>query len=385
MSTETISAEAVTEADVADDVSIYVVPGRVKPTDDVPRGYTPLRRALVDAADAERLGFGRMILSERHGLKDAPVLLSAIAARTNRIEVGTGAASAASRHPIVAAGFGATMQALHGPRMIMGLGRGDALWNGQFGFDTFNDYARLLRRLWRGETVDYEGPAGTLHGAKLDDVSADVPPPKLWYFALGGGPRAARAVADPVWDGVVLYPFLTPEAVRVATQRIRSECERQGRDPDSLHIAHCITSTPELDDFESRAICHARLVTYLQWPAFGDALAKANGWDMNVVHKLRDHAQLRQNATADQRFHRVELLEPAKLIPDEWIEEVCAVGSVADCVKTIAGFRAHGPQETILYGSTPQQNATLLQAWRGRQPIDQRVNLAPSPASEFSR
>ncbi|OBH13393.1 TIGR03857 family LLM class F420-dependent oxidoreductase [Mycobacterium sp. E1747] len=376
MSTQTLTDETATLAPVVDDMSIYVVPGRVKATIDAPPGYTPLRRALTDAIDAERLGFRRLILSERHGLKDAPVLLSAAAAHTTRLEIGTGAASAASRHPVVAGGFGATMQALHGPRMIMGLGRGDVLWNGQLGFDAFVDYAKILRRLWHGEKVTYDGPAGTLRDAKMDDVSGAVPPPQLWYFALGGGPRAARAAADPVWDGIVLYPFLTPEAVRVATARIRSECERRGRDPDSLHVAHCITSAPELDESEMRAICHARLVTYLQWPSFGDALVKANGWDMDIVRKLRNHAQLRGNATADQRFHRVELLEPAKLIPDEWITQVCAVGSVADCIQTIAGFREQGPTETILYGSTPRQNAALLDAWRARR--------QPSTAPEVS-
>lgn len=73
--------------------------------------------------DAERLGFHRMFLSERHALKNAGAVLGGIAARTTRLGVGTGAVTAGPRHPLVLDGFGATMQALNGPHTVIGLGR----------------------------------------------------------------------------------------------------------------------------------------------------------------------------------------------------------------------------------------------------------------------
>lgn len=356
-------------APVVDDMSVYILPGRVKPEREVGRGYTSISRLWDDAADAERLGFRGVFLSERHSLKDAGAVLGGVAARTTRLEVGTGATSARARREIVLAGFGATMQALNGPRLNIGLGRGDALWQGGglMGFDGFVDYARILRRLWAGETITYDGPAGSCTNLRMDDQLADVPPPKLWYFVIGGGPLAAKAAADPVWDGVVLYPFLTHEAVERAIGRIHRECEIQGRDPSTLEISHCITTAPDLDDVETRAICHARLVTYLAWPKFGEAIAKANGWGTDVINKLRNHPQLQSLGAAkpaDQAFHRIELLDVAKLIPESYIDETCGVGTAEHCAKQIASFRGLGAQHTILYGSTPSQNAELINVWR---------------------
>jgi hypothetical protein len=85
-----------------------------------------------------------------------------------------------------------------------------------------------------------------------------------------------------------------------------------------------------------------------------------------VLPHLRDHDQFKDMATevSDLSFHRTELLGPASLVPDEWMEQACALGAVAKCVETLARFRAAGADEIVTYGSTPNQNATLAAAWR---------------------
>lgn len=88
---------------------------------------------------------------------------------------------------------------------------------------------------------------------------------------------------------------------------------------------------------------------------------------MEPVHALRAHKQLAASEkVADRRFHRHELLEPARLVPDEWMEETCALGSIEHCVERLAQFRDAGADEIATYGSTPAQNAQLVQAWRAR-------------------
>ena len=78
----------------------------------------------------------------------------------------TGLISPARRHVLHTAAFGATMHAAFGPRFILGLGRGEHAYLRHeglrtAGFDGLVDYVRILRRLWAGETVTYDGPAGT--------------------------------------------------------------------------------------------------------------------------------------------------------------------------------------------------------------------------------
>jgi alkanesulfonate monooxygenase SsuD/methylene tetrahydromethanopterin reductase-like flavin-dependent oxidoreductase (luciferase family) len=88
---------------------------------------------------------------------------------------------------------------------------------------------------------------------------------------------------------------------------------------------------------------------------------------MEPVQALRSHKQLTESdKVADRRFHRHELLEPARLVPDEWIEETCALGSIENCVERLQQFHDAGADEIASYGSTPAQNARLVDAWRTR-------------------
>jgi probable F420-dependent oxidoreductase len=343
----------------ADDLSAYVQGGRVRSS----------AQAISDAVDAERLGFRRVFLSERYDLKEAGALLGGMAALTSRLGIATSALLPGSRPPILTAALGATLHSAYGPRFVLGLGRGTAAYLAAagirpIGYEALTDYARIVRRLWRGETVDYDGPAGSYRGLEMADLD-DVAPPEIWAVVLGG-PRACAAAADPVFDGVFLAPFLTPEALHTIVGRLHERCRRIDRDPATLRICQPIVTAPELDDEETRALLHARMVTYLQEPRIGEMYAQLNGWDTRPILEVRNHEQFRDmdGTSADHRFHRVDLLEPAKLVPDAWMYQTSAVGPVNDCVKTLQAFRDAGADELATYGSSPAQNANLIRAWR---------------------
>lgn len=351
-----------------DDLSAFIIAGRVKAQaspDSETAARTPAQ-GIEDAIEAERIGFRRVFVSERWNLKEAGLLLAAAGARTSRIDLATGVLTPASRHPLHAAAIGSTMHATFGPRFILGLGRGDdSVYAGTglraFGFDAIVDYVNIIRGLWRGETVSYHGPAGSYERLAMGDRH-DGPDPEIWFGSFGlpkGADAAARA-----FDGVLLPPNMTPAATHASVVRIREACERLGRDPASIRIAQCVITAPELDELETRQLAHGRAVTYLQAPGYRDALIKINGWDPGVVQRLAEHELFRgTDVIADNRFHRAELLGPAELIPDEWMEDSCALGSVSDCVASLRRFREAGADEIITYGSTPRQNAGLARAW----------------------
>jgi alkanesulfonate monooxygenase SsuD/methylene tetrahydromethanopterin reductase-like flavin-dependent oxidoreductase (luciferase family) len=150
---------------------------------------------------------------------------------------------------------------------------------------------------------------------------------------------------------------------------LREACLRIDRDPATLRIAQSVITAPELDDVETRTLAHARAVTYLDAPGYGEMLVRLNGWDPAPLTRIRDHEQFQGMGTAvsDLSFHRSQLLGPASLVPDEWMLGSCAIGSVADCVAALRRFRDAGADEIVTYGSTPSQNAALAGAWR-RQP-----------------
>jgi probable F420-dependent oxidoreductase len=360
---------------VLDDLSAYVIGGRVvqepRPVEYESDARTPAQ-GVQDGVDAERIGFRRVFLSERWNLKEAAVILSAIGARTERIELASGIITTAARNPLHMAGMAATMQATFGPRLVLGLGRGNPGWLAgagleMVGYRGLRDYVEILRALWRGERVTYSGALGEFPHLELEDVH-DLEPPPVWFGTLGQ-PLGARAAAAS-FDGVLLAPVFTPEATATIVARLRSECELIGRDPASLHVCQSVITAPELDERETRTLAHARAVTYLDAPGYGEMLVQLNGWDPAPLARLRDHEQFRDMGTAvsDLSFHRAELLGPAALVPDEWMEQACALGSVAQCVQTLRRFRDAGADEIVTYGSTPNQNAALAAAWREASP-----------------
>jgi probable F420-dependent oxidoreductase len=259
------------------------------------------------------------------------------------------------------------MNALYGPRFVLGLGKSDptfAMTARVGSYKALVDYASIVRRLLGGETVTYSGPAGDFAAIALGDVPDGATPP-IWY-GMEGGPVASRIVTDPAFDGAYLSDFMTAECVERSIQWMRVACERIGRDPSTLRVCLPIITACELDDEETLALTKARFVSYVSYPPF-HALVERNGWDMRRVNEIRDHAQFRSLApgeAVDHHFHRRDILEPAKLVPDEWIAASCAVGSADQCVRTLQSFKDVGVDEFATYGSSPVQNTPLIAAWR---------------------
>lgn len=356
---------------VVEDLSIWVGSGRLYAKDQPPGSSgRSVRQAIDDVVEAEAIGFRRAILSERYNLKHASTFLGIAAGKTSRIDLATGVLAIRSRSPLLVAAMGATLHAAVGPRLVLGLGKSMPTWIDNTGtlrpttYREVVDYASILRQLWAGERVDYDGPVGKFDGLALGD-RYDGPPPQLWYGTMGF-PVGSRTAAKPVFDGAMLWPCMTPEAVHTVVNRIRREREANGLDPSSIRIMAPVITAPDLSDYETRALCHARLITYATWPGIDDVFATMNGWDVEVFKKVASHPMFNKmaDASADLAYHREEMMDPASLIPDSWIEDSCGVGSIDACVAKLREFKDAGADEIGIYGSTPEQNAKLVAAWK---------------------
>jgi probable F420-dependent oxidoreductase len=360
-------------APVCEDFSAYIIAGAVSADETKfereTEGRTPAQ-GIQDGVDAERLGFRRVLISERWDLKEADVILAGIGARTTRLELATGIIVPTTRHPWMIAALGATMQACFGPRFVLGLGRGDKGAFRGMGIpvtttQSMIDSAKLTRRLWAGESVAYEGQLGSFDALQPHETYPGPQPP-IWI--AGFCHEQGAAAAAEAFDGAILPPMLTPAATSAAVERIRVACERIGRDPSTLHVVQPVVTAPGMDQFEARSISAGRLVTYLQYPYYGDILATANGWDLDVVNQMRAHQQLTSSSrVGDLTYHRHQMVEgPGSVIPWEWILDCSAIGTPDECVTSLQRFIDAGADEVTTYGSTPRQNAPLIAAWRER-------------------
>lgn len=357
---------------VTDDFSAFIIAGAVSSDaskfERETEGRTPAQ-GIQDGVEAERIGFRRVFISERWDLKEADVILAGIGALTTRLELVTGIIVPTTRHPWMPAALGATMHSCFGPRFVLGLGRGDAGAFRGMGIPMTTtkamvESAKITRRLWAGESVSYTGQLGSFTALAFAETYHGPQPP-IWIAGFCHE-RGAAAAAE-AFDGVILPPMLTPDAVADAVQRIRTACERIGRDPAEIRIVAPVVTAPDMDEIETKSISAGRLVTYLQYPLYGDVLATANHWDLETVNRMRNHEQFHNlNRAADLTFHRHEMLGPASVLPWSWITDCSAVGTVSECVTSLQRFIDAGADEVTTYGSTPRQNAALLAAWRER-------------------
>ncbi|MFI5265813.1 MAG: LLM class flavin-dependent oxidoreductase [Chloroflexota bacterium] len=159
-----------------------------------------LANLLEAAVLAEELGFdfasvGDSILAKPRYMP-IPVL-SAIAARTSRIELATGILQPHMRHPVLLAKDWTTLDVLSNGRSVftVGLGTGDAamvqreyelvgLEKGQRG-RAFQECIEIVRRLWTEERVTFHGSVYDVDDVELGFAPARRPHPPI-VIACGG-------------------------------------------------------------------------------------------------------------------------------------------------------------------------------------------------------
>jgi alkanesulfonate monooxygenase SsuD/methylene tetrahydromethanopterin reductase-like flavin-dependent oxidoreductase (luciferase family) len=130
-------------------------------------------------------------------------MLAAVAARTSRVRIGSLVLDVTKRHPALVAKAAATVQAVSGGRLVLGMGIGGfAGEHAALGipFPPAAERAVLLdegiatiRALWSGEPVTRRSVAADLRGARLLPAPRPAPPILVGAQSLAGVRLAARA------------------------------------------------------------------------------------------------------------------------------------------------------------------------------------------------
>ena len=321
-------------------------------------------RAIVgEVSQAEELGFGRVFISERFNIKEAAVLCGAAGAVSERIQIETAATNHNTRHPHVIAGFASTMHSLTGGRFTLGIGRGfdrmfDAMGLPHVTTAQMEDFAGLMRRLWRGETIlGHAGPAGSWPYLHLDVQDLEIP---LGLVAFG--PRSLE-LGGRCFDSVVLHTFFTDETTERCVRTVKSAAEQAGRDPDSVKVWSCFATVGDHIEPELRLRkTVGRMATYLQ--GYGDLLARTNHWDPAPLERFRTDDVVQSIPGAIDGVATVDQLEHiATLIPDEWLA-ASATGSPQQCAAAVRNQLALGCDGVIMHGATPAELAPVVEAYR---------------------
>ena len=322
------------------------------------------RDMFQELRDAEDMGLGTAFISERFNIKEAGALTGAAIGATSNINIITAATNHTTRHPIVSASWASTLHIMSEGRFSLGLGRGiDAMFNA-YGMplattDSMEQFAVLMRRLWKGETVlNYADLTGTYPVLRLDPAfDLDIP---LSITAFG--PQTLQ-MAGRAYDNVILHTFFTDETTQRAVQMVKKSAEQAGRDPSTVKVWSCLATIGDhIDPALRLKKTVGRLATYLQ--AYGDLMVRTNNWDPEVLKRFRADEFVKTFPGAlDAKGTTEDLERVAPLIPEEWLAP-SATGTPEQCVAAIRNQFALGCDGVIMHGATPTELAPIVAAYK---------------------
>jgi alkanesulfonate monooxygenase SsuD/methylene tetrahydromethanopterin reductase-like flavin-dependent oxidoreductase (luciferase family) len=203
------------------------------------------------ATTAEALGYDSIWVGDHlifqegdeppRGPWEAWTVMTAVAAITERVEIGPLVACTSFHNPAMIAKKAATLDEVSSGRLILGLGAG---WNQReynaYGFpydhrvSRFEEAFTIIRRLLDGEVVDF---AGDYYA--VDDCLIVPPGPRRGGIPLMVGSASPRMLDITVphiqsWNAWYAWFGNRPENLGPWMQKVDEACARAGRDPRSI-------------------------------------------------------------------------------------------------------------------------------------------------------
>jgi probable F420-dependent oxidoreductase len=292
-------------------------------------------RGLQAAAWAEHLGYGSFWTAETNGL-EAFSSLTAIGAAAPSLDLGTGVIAIQLRTPVLAAMSAATLQALHPDNdVILGIGISSPVvteqWHGApYGdrpVDRIREYVTLVRELFGGESVTFDGDFYTCRRTRLG-VRLGERRPKIVVGALN--PRMLR-LAGEVADGVLLN-YLPASHVPWSVERVR-EGEAKRTDGEHctvygyVHVGVC--ERPDGVELARRD-----LFSYAVVDSYARNFERAGFGDEVAEVRERHAAKDREGALA--------------AVSDRMVDAIDVMGDAAQVRATVADYRANGVERPVV-------------------------------------
>jgi probable F420-dependent oxidoreductase len=179
--------------------------------------------------------------AEIRGSLECWTTMSALAAVTERVRIGSLTLCNDLRNPALLAKMAATLDQLSAGRVDVGLGAGwyepeyraagvDFARPGER-IERLAEAAEIVGRMLSGEELSFKGRHYTTDGALCRPIPVQSPRPPVWIGGKGDRLLAAVARAADGWNYSWLTDLESYEERARAADRI---CDQQGRDPGSL-------------------------------------------------------------------------------------------------------------------------------------------------------
>lgn len=298
---------------------------------------------------AEERGFSEIWQADTRLARDCVVLMSAFLAETRRLRIGSGVLPVWTRNPAVIAATWSTMWELAGKldgrgRVMLGLG---AWWEpiaSRVGvrrerpLSAMREYVEAIRQLFRMEEVTYQGEFVQLERVKLDVAYGDTSPRDIPIYIGATGPKMLE-LAGEIADGVVLNYVVSVTYIREAVELVRQGAQRAGRRLDDVDLPELLVCCLSDDDPPAAMMEGKALVAY--YLGTEPHIMKASQVDEDLIKRVQEFVGW-PASEADYR-------RAARLIPDDVVRNLMAVGTSDQCRQKVAEYIAAGVTCPILY------------------------------------
>ena len=219
------------------------------------REQTTTKEKLIRYAQrSEELGYDSLSVNDhlvfRTGWLDAISSLSAVAATTHKIKIGTSILNIVIRNPVICAKALTSIDILSSGRLFAGLGPGS--YRGDYDacgipfedrWKRFSEALEVMHALWNDEaetkpsSVDYEGKYYKLKGVSIDPKPIQKPRPPI-LIASWGSEQGLRRVAK-YGDGWMASAYnITPDKFREKWRLLLSYRRELNKDVKSFENCH---------------------------------------------------------------------------------------------------------------------------------------------------
>jgi F420-dependent oxidoreductase-like protein len=323
-------------------------------------GYNDPPAYVALAEEAERLGFHSVWSSEAYG-SDAVTPMAWVAARTERIRVGSAIMQMPARSPAATASTVATLDILSGGRVLLGLGTSGPQvaegWHGQrWGKPLVRtrEYVEIVRAILRREAplehhgehydIPYSGPGATGLGKPLKlilhPLRSEVP---VYLAAIG--PRNV-ALAAEIGDGWLPIFFSPERFADVHAGPLEEGFARRGGRPDGWDLAPLVPVVVDDDVQACRDVLKPLLALYV-----GGMGARGR----NFYTRLAERYGFEEAAGRIQDLYLGgQKGEAAAAVPDALVDEIALVGDRARIADRLEAWRASGATTLVLQAQQPE-------------------------------
>ncbi len=320
---------------------------------------------LVEHAD--RVGVDSVWAAEAYG-SDAVTVLSYLAAKTERIKLGSGILQMPARTPANTAMTAMTLDALSDGRLLLGLGlSGPQVVEGWHGvaygkpLGRTREYVEIVRKAIAREapleydgvhySIPYRGEDATGLGKPLKSILHPVRN-RIPIFLAAIGPKNVALTAE-IADGW-LPIFYSPEREDIYNEHLDEGLRSAGRTHDDFEIAASVMVAAGADI----DVCRDQLRPFLALYIGGMGARGRNFYnDLATRYGFGAAATTIQDLYLDGRKD-----DAAAAVPDELVDEVALVGPIDRMIDRLAAWKASRVDTMILGTYQPEVLSALQEA-----------------------